>query len=287
MVNRFRALIPLVAAVVVIVAPTAPASGGWWDDLFDDENVTLEKVLKTPEAFRGHSVCFAAQFHKLGRVANPFYTKFESDWYLNFSVWGDGAPLWEKPVYKTNFPYMFVRRGSESAQAMLGAPLYSRWIFTAEVVDVFNGMPWIEVTGVKRLETQLDEPALVHLVKGAMLRDLGRFDVAAQEFRAADHKGLPVSVRIFAMREEALALHHGGKTALGIARVQSGLDVAQNDPVLTATLTSLRSTLGLDPDGHPLPATPDVPVKAPPASEPVPPTEPAPPVGTPSGGGGG
>lgn len=301
--HHHRGLAPLVLAILAL-GVTAPAFGGWWDDLFDDQVVPLEKILANPETFRGQTVTFPVQFHRLGKVDNPFYTKFETDWYLNFSVWADGAPLWDKEAYRKDFPYVFVRRGTEIANVFLAAPVYSRWYLTGEVSDVFSGKPWIEVTALRRIETQLDEPSLVRLVKGLMLRDLRRYDAAAQEFHAVDHKGLPPEVRVLAMREEALALHNAGRTAFGVARLATALDLAPGERRTTEAMTALRASLGLDPDGHPLPdapagaggvpAQPD-PAPAPaepvtPGAEPAPdpaPAEPAPVGGTPPSGGGG
>jgi outer membrane biosynthesis protein TonB len=120
------------------------------------------------------------------------------------------------------------------------------------------------------LDTQLDEPSLVHLVKGLMLRDLGRYDAAAEEFHAVDHKGLPPHVRVLAMREEGLALHAAGKSPLGIARLVTALGINETDPPTLEALAALRASIGLDPDGHPFPAPPVVEPAPMPVSEPMP-----------------
>lgn len=246
MLTSVRARLSAVLILLTLVA--APVSAGWWDTLFDHSIVPLERVIQSPESFRGNLVTFVVQFHRLGSIENPFFTKFESDWYTNFAVWPESAPIWEKNAYKSDFPFMFVKRGTDLAAAILQAPMYSRWVVTGRVEEVFRGKPWIDVTAVKRLETQIDEPALVHLVKGLMLRDLRRYDAAAAEFRAVDRQEIPENVRVMAIREEGLALHNAGKSDLGVARLEQALSIAPTDKNTEAALIAMRASLGTTTD---------------------------------------
>ncbi len=229
----------LALGLTLAATSTVMVGGGWWDDLFREQVVPLERILKAPESYRGLRVSFVIQFHRLGTVENPFFTRFEDDWFLNLSAWADSAPLWDKTVYKNAFPYLFVRRGTDMAGAVSAAPTYSRWAVVGEVADVFKGVPWIEIHSLRRLENSLDEPSLVRIVKGRMLRDHGRHEAAAQELRAAEHEGLPLAVRTLVMREEAGCLESCGKRDQAIARLNQALEVWPEDPHTHSALVAL------------------------------------------------
>ncbi len=200
--NTLRVIAALLA--LGLSAAPAAASGGWWDDLFEEKTVSLEHILKNPEAFRGLDVTFAVQFHKLGQIDNPYYTPFEKERYLNFSVWADGAALWNKDVYENDFAYMFIDRIATECQTILNSRCYDRYIVTGRVVSVFRGQPWIEVVGLKGVEKKLDEPTLIRMVKGYKLKGARRYDAAAGEFKNANGEKLPEGIQLLLHRESGL-----------------------------------------------------------------------------------
>lgn len=246
-----RGVIPFVLALSIISIQSPAQSRSEESQL-----VPLEKVMKHPKGFRHVLVSFVAQFHSLGQLDNPVHTRFETDWYQNFSVWPDSSPLWVKSAYAKDFPYLFIKRLSEGAKIVAHAAPYSRWVITGKVTDDFGGVPWIEVLGMEALDHSLDPVSLRHLIKAFRHQRANQFNEAAAAFHAAEHKGLTMSVRSMAMREEALSLHRAGHTELGIARLVHACRKLDDDPANVAALTSLRAAMGLDPDGHPLPAPP-------------------------------
>jgi hypothetical protein len=219
----------------ILLLPHGGGEDGWWSRLFDEKVVPLEKLLQNPEPFRGMKVAFVIQFHRLGTIENPYFTRFDDDWYLNFSAWPDSAPLWNREVYRRDFPCLFVRRGTDLASAITAAPVYSRWVVIGEVADIFKGVPWIEATQLRRLELSLTEPSLVRMVKGLTLKEHRRFDAAAQEFRLADHEALPLAVRTLVMREEAECLERAGRADAARLRREEALRVWPEDPHLAAS----------------------------------------------------
>ena len=225
----------------------ASGDGGWWGDLFDEDKIiSLNDVLKEPMSYRGKTVTFIAQFHKLGKIDNPFYTKFESEWYLNFSIWADEAPLWTRKGYREDFQYIFIRRNAKLASKILHAPLYARFVFVVEVSDIFKGKPWMEVTGLTQLDAQMNESSLIHMVKGFTLKRVGRHAAAAREFAAADHKTLPLHVRLKLMMEEAGAWAADGKKENAARALRLAAGLVPEDAEIRKTIAALTRRLGLE-----------------------------------------
>ncbi|NRA95262.1 MAG: hypothetical protein HRU14_03535 [Planctomycetes bacterium] len=224
--------------------------GGWWGDLFAERTVELSRLLDRPEKLRGHTVSFVVQLRGRGRIDNPFHTRFETETYFSLDVWGDDGELWVREVYERPFRYLFVKRGSEVARPLAAAPEYSRWVLTGEVAEVVKGMPWIDIGSARKLATRLDEPSLVNIVKGYMLRDLKRWDAAASAFHAADGVTLPRPVRAMIAREEAKALVRGGKMTLAVNRLEAAVRVVGEDPRSAALLKAWRARLERAPSRH-------------------------------------
>ncbi|MAG58546.1 MAG: hypothetical protein CMJ83_19835 [Planctomycetes bacterium] len=261
-------MVLVLASVVGAQSPDSTKdkrSGGWWDDLLEDRTLPLAKILAHPAALRGQTVRFVFQFHGPTQCANPYHTKFETDWYQNLSGWTNEAPLWSKDVYRKPFRNLFVKRGTEAERDLATAKEYARFVAVGEVTEIIRGEPWIEITGVEPLPTRLNEPALVHLVKGFMLKKLRRWDAAASAFRAADDASIPERVRAMAIREEAMALSEAGKTSLALSRIETALRVSPKDPASEALRDVWRTRVK---DQNRRPGTEEVEPPPPPVSPP-------------------
>lgn len=224
--------------------------GGWWGDLLEERTVELSRLLDRPEQLRGQTVSFVVQLRGRSRIENPFHSRFETETYFSLDVWGDDGELWVREVYERPFRYLFVKRGSEVARTLGEVPEYSRWVLTGEVAEVVKGMPWIDIASARKLATRLDEPSLVNIVKGYMLRDLKRWDAAASAFHAADGVTLPRHVRAMIAREEAKALVRGGKMTLAVNRLEAAVRVVGEDPRSAALLKAWHARLERAPSRH-------------------------------------
>lgn len=249
---------------------TQRSGGGWWGDLLEERTLPLAQILDEPTRFRAQTVSFVVQVHRQGRIDNPFHTRFEPDRYINLHGWGDDAELWVKDVYAAPFKYLFVKRNSDVAKRIADAAEYSRWVLTGEVAEIVKGEPWIEIVGARKLASQLDEPSLVHVVKGFMLRDLKRWDACASAFHAADHDQLPRKVRSVIAREEAHALHRAGKTTLAYDRLSAAARIVGADEKTAEALELYRRMLGIpepEPDTTPANGKADADTETKPAVE--------------------
>ncbi|MCA9320147.1 MAG: hypothetical protein KDB53_05405, partial [Planctomycetes bacterium] len=227
--------IAIILGVVLAAAP-AFANGGWWDDVYDQKTVPLETILANPVAFRGMDVAFVVQFHQLGSIENPYYTPFEKESYINFSVWSDGAALWDKGAYEKDFPYLFIDRMESESKTMLQARMYDRFIITGRVESIFRGKPWIEVVGLKALEEKLDEPSLIRMVKAYRLKKLRRYDAAASEFSSANSTTLPPHIAAIIDREQGLCLASANRYGEALVPLEKAAARRKNDNELERVL---------------------------------------------------
>jgi len=225
-------------------APPQRGAGGWWGNLFRVHPVALEEVIEEPETWRGRRLSLVIQVQRRGKAGDPFHTRFDEGSYISLRCWSESAPLWVRADYEDVFEHLFLRRGSEVARSLSAAPEYSRWLVTCVVCEVVKGRPWIEARSARRLKAQLDEPSLVNIVKGFLLRDLKRWDAAASAFHAADGGTLPRHVRALIAREEAKALARGGKKTLAVARLRAAMDVVGDDAETRALLARWGDRVG-------------------------------------------
>ena len=216
----------------------------------ETQTIALEKILGNPQPFEGLTVTLALQFHQLGRLDGPVFTKFEKDWYQNFSAWPDASNLWEKKDYINAYQYFFIFRHSEGASQIIHAPPYSRWLVTAQVSEIFNGKPWFEVKGLRKLDKSVNLGTLKNLVAGFRAAGKEQWQVAASAFRAADAKSLPTDIRLMAMNQEAAALHAAGRTVEACDRLEVALKMVDGDPGTQEALTTYRGMIALDAEGN-------------------------------------
>lgn len=227
-----RQVISAAAFVLALALPSFAGPESWWSDVLDHETVPLAKILENPAGFRGLEVAFVMQFHRLGTIDNPFYTPFEKESYVNFSCWGDEMPLWDKDVYKNDFPYLFVERNTELSQMITKARLYDRMVVVARIEAIFRGKPWIEVVSIEPLEESMTEPALVHLVKAFTLKRVRRWDAAAAEFQLSCAPGLPDPIKVMSLREQGLCLAAADRCEDAVEPLQKALLLSPKDPEL-------------------------------------------------------
>lgn len=227
-------------ALLTLIALPAAATNGWWDDLYEEKTVTLEQVMAHPEAYKGMDVSFVVQFHQLGQIDNPYYTRFEKGQYLNFSVWSDAATLWDKKAYNNDFPYLFIDRIATECQTILTASAYDRFLVTGRVSSIFRGKPWIEVVGLKALDKKLTEPTLIKMVKAYKLKKAKRFDAAATEFNQATNEKLPAMVQTVLHRETGVCFAAANRFKDALVPLEKAVSLTPEDKGLIKVLAHCR-----------------------------------------------
>src|ERR1043165_1574518 len=142
--------------------PASRPTGGWWNDVFVAQPLTLGEVLAKPEAWREVPISFNVQFRRAEQHDEVFHTRFDPESWTSFAAWPDEASLWEKPAWDADFPFLFIRRDAPAFILATKGVAYRRLAVTGVVRDVIKGKPWIEVTGLKELPGHLTEAALLH-----------------------------------------------------------------------------------------------------------------------------
>ncbi len=207
---------------LTLLAPAAPCIGG-------DEAVvvrtTLTDLRSAPDAFRAVRVSFVVQFVGIGDLSNPFFTQFVPSQFANFHVWADEQPIWRRESYKDVFGQLFLAKNNAQLEQLYSLRLYQRLRVEGIVRDVFQGTPWIEVTGFERVAGQVNTPGLAHLYRGEQLMEKRQWQSAIAELSMADASGVPETVAAAVARNMAICHLRIGEagTAIGYLNRASSL----------------------------------------------------------------
>jgi hypothetical protein len=205
---------------------------------------TIGAMRANPDAYQNVKVVFTAQFASLGRISNPFFTKFTPTDFTNIYAWGDDQRIWEEKSYNDVFGMLFLSKSNPNREQVYTMPLYTRMRCTGVVRNTFQSIPWVEVLEFTVLDERLDTAVLTHLHRGEKLmaqrlwqRAVGELsmvpgdDVPAAAVRAA-HKNLGVcmlrmgeSKAAVGYLKSAVALSDGND-----AEAQQLLATAQRNP---------------------------------------------------------
>ena len=135
-------------------------------------DVPMRQVLANPSAFRYVDVRFDAVLNRIGEKGFiPFWTTFQSESYLAFSVWPADAKLWQSEDRARSHPLFFLRKDSVGLRELLNAGRFSLVRISATVMSDYELKPWFEVNRVEVVEPSVySDEALVDrsLAKDAM-----------------------------------------------------------------------------------------------------------------------
>ena len=112
-------LLPALLVLLALPAPRAEAGDGWWGGLDEGEAVSLADVLRGPRDYRGKTLTFFCIFHRKESYFDPVRTPFNPERYDNFSVWPDGAALWQEKAYVNDMPFLYIRRNHTQRDAIM------------------------------------------------------------------------------------------------------------------------------------------------------------------------
>lgn len=171
------------------------------DNVFGPAIATnLERVRADPEAYRGVKITFVVQFASLGKLSNPFFTRFTPSEYVNFYAWGDEQPIWRKESYENLFGMLFLSKMHARTADLYATRLYQRMRVTGVVRNTFQDQPWIEVLDFERVAGQVDVAVLSHLHRGEQFMAARRWQRAIAELSMAPGPGVPEPV-LFAIHK--------------------------------------------------------------------------------------
>jgi hypothetical protein len=179
---------------------------------------SLAEVRDNAEAFKNVKVSFTVQFASLGKIANPFFTKFTPTDFANFYAWADEQPIWQRSSYENVFGMLFLSKMHPKLETLYELRLYQRIQVTGVIRNTFQNMPWIEVTDFTVLPEQLDTAVLTHLYRGEKHMNQRQWARAIAELSLAPGEGVPPNAVRMAHKNLGVCLLRMGEPAAAIAR---------------------------------------------------------------------
>jgi tetratricopeptide (TPR) repeat protein len=163
------ALRKFVALMLLLVSASLGACTHWHGDLErlanqDDRDfrrdpsknfkeVDLRTVVANATTFKHVDVRFNAIMNRMGEKAFvPFWTTFESENYISFSVWPGESRLWEAEERNKAHSLLFVRKDNPGLQDLMNAPRFALVRVSGRVMGDFEQMAWVEVTRVEVID---------------------------------------------------------------------------------------------------------------------------------------
>ncbi len=169
-----------------VMRSPANAGDGWWGDLDQGQHVQLTDVLRAPRSFAGRTLTFVCVFHKQESIFDAFRTRFSYRNFDNFSVWPDGAELWNPEPYKKDFPFLYLPKSHPSRAVLLGLEIFTRIEVTARIGAVSRGRPYLEVLSLRKTGHRLGRSFFRELNAGRNLLRRGSNEAtrrAARKYR--------------------------------------------------------------------------------------------------------
>ena len=96
----------------------AAALPGQGADFGAPVKTTIAAMRANPDAFRNVKVQFTAQFASLGRISNPFFTKFTPAEFTNFYAWSDDQAIWRESSYNDVFGMLFLSKSNPQLEQL-------------------------------------------------------------------------------------------------------------------------------------------------------------------------
>ncbi len=184
----------LTLAMSLALTTITPASGGGAPEGQPIVVTTLEEMRAHPEAFKTVWVRFPVQFCSIGRVSNPFFTRFVPSDFANFYAWSDRQEIWKRGDYDSVFGMLFLSKESKVLNSLYDLDLYDRVWVTGIVRNVFQGEPWIEATKLEISGGKVNTATLSHLFRGESYMKRREWHRAISELSLAPSDRLPQSV---------------------------------------------------------------------------------------------
>ena len=204
-------------------------------------DTTLSQVRAEAEAYRGVKVTFTVQFASLGRISNPFFTKFTPSEFANFYAWADEQPIWQEKSYGEVFGMLFLSKSHPKLEQLYSLKLYQRMKVTGVVRSIFQGAPWIEVSDFDLEQGQLDTAVLAHLYRGEKLMEQRLWQRAVAELSLAPGTGVPPQAMLAVNKNLGTCMLRMGEVTSAVSYLETASQLANGkDMELEKLLTQAK-----------------------------------------------
>lgn len=206
---------------------------------------TIAAMRANADAFRNVKVQFTAQFASLGRISNPFFTKFTPTEFTNFYAWSDDQAIWREPSYNDVFGMLFLSKSNPQLEQLYALPLYKRVSCVGVVRNTFQDTPWIEVLEFEELVPKVETAVLAHLHRGEKLMEQRLWQRAATELSLATGEGVPPAATGAAHKNLGVCLLRMGEPRAALGYLESAQKLSGgSDRELGGLLETARKAPG-------------------------------------------
>lgn len=202
----------------------------------------LSQVRAEPEAFKGVKIEFTVQFASLGRISNPFFTKFTPADFANFYAWADEQPIWQEKQYNDVFGMLFLSKSHPKLEQLYELRLYQRLLITGIVRNTFQNTPWIEVTDFETAPGQMDTALLTHLYRGEKLMEQRLWQRAIAELTLVPGAGVPEPALRAANKNLGICLLRMGEVQSAIGYLESASQLARGGDLEVERMLAMART---------------------------------------------
>ena len=202
---------------------------------------TLTEVRSSPEAFKNVKVTFTVQFASLGKIANPFFTKFTPTDFANFYAWADEQPIWQEKAYSDVFGMLFLAKNHPRLEQLYSLKLYQRLVVTGVIRNTFQNTPWIEVTDFEVAPGQLDNAVITHLHRGEKLMAQRLWQRAIAELSLAPGAGVPAHALRATNKNLGICMLRMGEAQAAIGYFESAAQMGGSDLEIDTMLATART----------------------------------------------
>lgn len=202
---------------------------------------TLSHVREEPEAYKNVKVQFTVQFASLGRISNPFFTKFTPTDFANFYAWADEQPIWQEKAYEDVFGMLFLGKSHPKLQQLYELQTYQRIEITGVIRNTFQDTPWIEVTDFRAVDGQLDTAVLAHLYRGEKLMEQRLWQRAMAELSLAPGGDVPPHAQRAAHKNLGICMLRMGEPQAALGYLETAAKTGGRDAELQSLIAMART----------------------------------------------
>lgn len=206
---------------------------------------TLTQVRAEPEAFKNVKVAFTIQFASLGKLSNPFFTKFTPTDFANVYAWADEQPIWQEKSYNDVFGMLFLSKSHPAIEQLYSMKLFQRLQVTGVVRNTFQNTPWIEITDFSTTPGQLDTAVLTHLYRGEKYMEQRAWQRAIAELSLAPGTSVPQNALRAVNKNLGICHLRMGEAQSAIGYLESAKNLGDgSDHEIASLLTQARTQPG-------------------------------------------
>lgn len=149
------------------------------------ERVGCAELWDAPGKHLARELALRVQFRGWIEEWNPYLTRFGPGQYRAFDAWGETQFPWRPEEHDAPLARLFVRRGSAAEWALETAQRHDGLELQVAVRAAFACQPWVEVLGVRPLESSVPEGSILHASRALQLMERRVWGRAEEELERA------------------------------------------------------------------------------------------------------